>query len=298
MKRLRLALATVLLCAAVLGGVRGAEPDEALPKVPRLSYPPPFKDVQVELPAQVTVLPEFRPRLPVFRVIPDKKAYIDDPEFYRPEYVGRSKKAAPTDVVTEANAGPMAEALVKGRGLWPEGAVQTRVLENWRGRTYLVVFRHRMPGLPYMVVGDRLEIDLDRASGRLHTLLLQWSRFEQVAEYPIMTPQEAVARINRGEGRVEILDVVEPVRGRVAKVELSYDANPDRTPCAQPVYKFTVAPKDEKGETKYVRIEAIRPEFLSEESEKADGVPGSGPTGSKSEQETIPSEGPASKPPG
>lgn len=39
---------------------------------------------------------------------------------------------------------------------------------------------------------------------------------------------------------------------------------------AQPVYKFTVAPKDEKGETKYVRIQAIRPEFISEESEKAD----------------------------
>jgi len=283
MKPLLLPLATVLLCATFSGGVGGAGSEEALPKIPPLSDPPRFKDVQVELPAQVTVLPKFRPRLPVYRVIPAEKRYIENPEFWRPEILGRRKEAAPTDVVTQANAVSMAKALLKDRGLWPDGAVLRDVGENWMGSTYMVTFRHQMPGMPYRLVGDRLEVDLDRASGRLHTLLLQWSRFEKVAVYPIMTPQEAVVRVNQGEGRVEIIDVVEPVRGPIAKVELYYDAFPYAQTYAQPVYKFTVAPKDKKGETKYVRIEAIRPDFISDKPERTAEAAASSSAGSKQE---------------
>jgi len=320
-----------LFSMAISGGVRSAEQSADLPKVPRLSYPPPFKDVQVELPATITVQPEYRPRLPLYLALrphfspllakailnvtrpPESDAnarpagqapadkgkvgkwvysfgsqsgllYISDPIFSGPEYVGRAKKSAPTDAVTQANAAKMAESFLKGRGLWPDGAVMSRVLENWRGLTYMIVFRHQISGLPYMVAGDRLEIDLDRASGGLHTLLFQWSSFQLVAEYPIMTAQEAVARINQGQGLREVLDRAEPVRGTITEVLLSYYAIQDHTAYAQPVYRFTVVPKDGKGEKTYIRIQAIRPEFISEEFEKTEETAGDDPADSKTDR--------------
>ena len=66
MRCLRVALVMALFSMAISGGVRSAEQSADLPKVPRLSYPPPFKDVQVELPATITVQPEYRPRLPLY----------------------------------------------------------------------------------------------------------------------------------------------------------------------------------------------------------------------------------------
>jgi hypothetical protein len=311
MRLLSLLFVVSLLLVITANRVCGAAAAEALPRIPRLSYPPPVKDIQVELPSLVKVDPEFRPKLPVYlafrpqysplmmraienvmqpvvtdtsgkpggrpltdpgKVMPWAFSYsaqsgtlcITDPVFEGSKVAGHAQKGMPSDAVNQNNAAALAERFLKDHAMWADGAIMSRVLENWRGRTYLTVFRHQVPSLPYMIAGDRLELDLDRTSGKLHTLVFQWSNLHRVNEYPIMTAQEAVARINQGYGLADTTDDASPLRGVVEEINLYYDAGPERTAYAQPVYRFGVVPKEGKGEKRFVRIQAIRPEFLSE----------------------------------
>jgi hypothetical protein len=111
-------------------------------------------------------------------------------------------------------------------------------------------------------------IDLNiTPAGECASLFIRWSELFPVAEYPVLTLEEAVKQVKDGKGRELEAETPEPLKGQITEAKLYYLSDLETSAYLQPVYLFTVAEDGKKDERK-VEVQAIRAEYLSDEKEK------------------------------
>jgi len=314
------------MLALVAAVAVGAVEDQGLPKIPRLASDteeeqPPAGTADLEVMPGLSVTPEFRPRLPVFRaakvqmdplfmrafarvafgvdlVIPppngsttfakaDKENLLFE-FFHRDGHLRvilvnkaavkvEADRATPIHKVTKETAPLVAQEFLAKHHLAYEGAVVQSTIDNVKGAGfYTVCLRRRIPGLPYEVHGDMIDLNIT-PDGRFASLSIKWSELFPVGDYPILTLEEAIKQVKDGKGRELDAETAEPLSGQITKAWLLYRSNLEDSAYLQPVYIFTVSKNGKKGERR-VEVQAIRAGYLSDEMEKvAEDVPGTSP---------------------
>jgi len=169
----------------------------------------------------------------------------------------------------------IAQVQTQARGLLTEyhlnyGELEaSRVLDNRRGNgCYTVLFERRLANLPYRLTGDRILVDIS-PDGTLRSILIDWSELCFVADYPVLTPEEAIAAVNRGEGRiveVETFDGDHELCGKIGHMELVYGGGAGVSGYLQPFYYLSVPTAN--GDSLSIQVQAIRHEYLSVEYEE------------------------------
>jgi hypothetical protein len=160
-----------------------------------------------------------------------------------------------------------AQLLLSRHHLTFEGAVPTKVLDNCKGAGfYTVLFQRKAPGLKYPVLGNRILVNVS-PKGEVHSMLIQWSTFERIADYPIMSVDEAIKEVNSGRGKIIEAEMTAQIKGTVERVTLQYLCAPAHSGYLQPVYRLDI--RAEGGETQAVEVQALKPQCLAAEYELA-----------------------------
>lgn len=300
-----------LVVIAIAFGVFAVGNSKDLPRIPRLGVAPSpgetttvFKLVP---PATMKVEPEYRTKMPVYRVVtpdfsePFISGFVNSvfgTKAARPELIGHSLyvRVPEKQILIEFDR-EQGSILISNQG-FSIGAAPGRlpagdslgdpvkaardlllqlhikysdieaapVLDNVKGAGFFTVqFNRKVPGTPFRIVGNRILVNIS-PNGQWHSVLIEWSDFHRIGDYPIKTIQEAANEINAGHGHTFELEQSSPVIGKPVRCRLYYSGSPCGSAYLQPVFRFDV-PGEREEDTVGVEVQAITAEYLSKEYE-------------------------------
>ena len=160
----------------------------------------------------------------------------------------------------------MAEAFLRERGLWEKNAVLGGVIDNTNAGTsgsMSVGYKCRLNGATLSGPGARIIVEIGRG-GRIVHVYKSWPVVEKIGDYPVISPSEAVRRLNNGQGYFKW-----GARGKVKSLALTYYV-PPRLQGSHLVPMYVVIfrePGDEQDLRGY--LPAVRKEYLREREDKS-----------------------------
>lgn len=292
MKHLKGSLAVLALIAAALAAseraaTRASKNLLKLPLgVPQTAHKLRKSRISLEWPA---TLPPSRKTMPAYRLLhPGMKKYWDQRRSkiragstaigaeYKVRMSSRGAiRVSPIKEVTAAtqeefpeakDCKGIAEAFLREMGLWEKNAVFGRVVDNTNAGTsgsMSVAYRYPLNGTILSGPGARFIVDIGRG-GRIVGVLKSWPAVEKIGDYPVISPSEAVRRLNNGKGYFN-----HGARGKVQSLALTYYV-PGMLQGSHlvPVYKVILRePGDDEDLRRY--LPAVKKDYLKEPEDKS-----------------------------
>jgi hypothetical protein len=139
--------------------------------------------------------------------------------------------------------------------------VAKMALDNRQGAGfYTVVLQRQLPNMGYSLFGNRILVNVS-PEGMMHSILIEWSDFHRIGDYPVLSLKEAVNQVNLGRGKILELERAGDIKGEVVEAKLIYVCSPEKSGYLQPFYRLDVRLKED-AEVIVIHVQAVKPEYL------------------------------------